>query len=526
MKNLYFTIVLLSSFVLVNSQTTNISGIINSYAIVTGFSCQSVNVNSSSGFTPGDRVIIIQMKGAIIDTSNTTAFGTILGYNGAGNYEMATIQSISGNTINLMDSVLRTYDVNGAVQLIKVPVYGNVNVNGVLTCQAWNGSTGGVLAFEADTVVTLSADIDVSGKGFRGATLTNGSLVSCHGDTSNYFETSGSLSTAHKGEGIVNYNSLRADGKGSNGNGGGGGHDCNGGGAGGGNLGLGGHGGNSECNVSCPPYFNQNSGGEPGKKLNYSNFVNKIFLGGGGGAGHQNNNGGTPGTNGGGIVIIVTDSISGNGNFVRSDGLNNTLIANIDGQGGGGAGGTILFKANKYSQLKVSAQGGYGGVDNFTGTDCHGKGGGGGGGVLWTSAPIASGIVSFLSGGAPGVFTAPASYCYNGSNGATAGQNGQQMIDLVIPESTAPCITGIKNFQVKTELKIYPNPVTKSLTIMTPVSLVNQKYFVIDELGRIIITGKFINETNSFDVSALKPGIYFIRIGDLYPGILKFVKEN
>jgi len=507
------------------SQTTSISAVINSYAAVTGINCQAISVSATNGFIVGDRVMLIQMKGAVIDSTNTPAFGTILTYKGAGNYEMSTIQSISGNIISLTDSVLRKYEISGAVQLVKVPVYTNVDVTGPLTCMAWNGTTGGVLAFEAISVATLNADIDVSGAGFRGATLFNGSLVNCLGDTSNYVLSSGSPSTAHKGEGIVNYVAARVDGKGANANGGGAGHDCNGGGAGGGNYGLGGYGGDSKCNVSCPPFFYQNSGGEAGKKLQYSNFINKIFLGGGGGAGHQNNSGGSPGTNGGAIVLIIADSIAGNNHFIRSDGLNNTLIANIDGQGGGGAGGTVLFKTRAFNALNVSVQGGYGGVDNFTGSDCHGKGGGGGGGIIWTSQPIVTGMTKFLSGGNPGIFTSSGSLCYNTGNGATAGQNGIHIIDLLIPESTAPCITSINSFKANYIAQLFPNPAKNSITLKIDPALLGGNYFVLDPLGRVVLKGKLSAESNQLDISSLSTGMYFVHRGTQKSHLGKFIKE-
>jgi len=508
------------------SQNTTISGIINSYAAVTAVNCQSVMVSTTSGFSSGDRVMLIQMKGAIIDSTNTPAFGTILNYNGAGNYEMGTIQSISGTTITLVDSIIRPYNISGAVQLVKVPVYGNVTVTGPLTCLAWNGTTGGILAFEAYSTINLNADIDVSGKGFRGGTLFNGSLVNCLGDTANYFLPSGTLSTAHKGEGIVNYKASRADGKGANANGGGSGHDCNGGGAGGGNYGRGGHGGDSKCNVSCPPYFYQNSGGYHGKPLVYSNTLNRIYLGGGGGAGHQNNSGGSPGTNGGGIILIKTDTINGNGFYVRSDGINNTLIANIDGQGGGGAGGTILFDSKIYSSLNVSVVGGYGGVDNFTGTDCHGKGGGGGGGILWTSSPIISGITKYLSGGSPGIFTSPGSYCYNTGNGALAGQPGIAIIDLIIPEGTTPCssTTGINHLNKISQISIYPNPALNTITIKNEISIIGTDFQILDNLARVVLAGKLDKENNIINISNLSKGVYFVNLNHGIK-LQKFIKD-
>ncbi len=524
MKKYFFSITFFIIQLIGISQNANISGIINSYASVTGIACQSLNVNTTGGFLSGDRVMLIQMKGAKIDSSNSPAFGNILSYFGAGNYEMATISSISGNTISLVDSVLKQYFIAGVVQLVKVPQFINATVTGPLTCATWNGTTGGILAFEVSGTLTLNANIDVSGKGFMGGGLSNGALVNCLGDTADYVSSSTNQASAWKGEGIVNPNLARREGKGAYANGGGGGCDCNGGGAGGGNFGAGGHGGDSKCNVTCPPYFYENSGGYPGKSLFYSNTINKIYLGGGGGAGHQNNNGGSPGTNGGGIILIKADSISGNNFYVKSDGLNNYIIANIDGQGGGGAGGTILFSTRVFQNLNVSALGGNGGVDNFTGSDCHGKGGGGGGGILWTTAPIITGVTMFLSGGLPGVFTSPGSLCYNGSNGATPGQNGLHIIDLIIPESTGYCLTGINAYKDNYKAQIYPNPSSGYITVKIDPILIGTEYCIIDQMGRIVLFGKFANELHNVDVQGLNAGMYFFT-GKQLKTTIKLIKN-
>ena len=429
----YFIVLfsILCFFSRVSAQTTNVSGIINNYTSISSIGSQSVNAVPTSGFAIGDKVLLIQMKGASIDTTNTSNFGTITSYNEAGNYEMLVISAITSTTITFTNPILRTYNTTGLLQLVKVPVYNNVNVTGPLTCAPWNGSVGGVLVFEATGNVTLNANIDVTGKGFLGGTISFGQFFSCSGNTSDFKLFNTSFLSANKGEGIAITKSSFAKGLGALANGGGAGNDVNGGGAGGGNYGLGGHGGNTKCS-SSPIAF---CGGYEGKNCIYSNTNNKIFLGGGGGAGHENDGVSTAGVAGGGIVIIRSGgSIIGNGNFINANGNNNTLIAGNDGQGGGGAGGTVLIEACSTSSLNISVIGGNGGTDNFSGPDCHGKGGGGGGGVIWTSSSLS--YISFLNGGNPGVFTNAASQCFNTSNGATTGQSGGTLAGLMIPGAT------------------------------------------------------------------------------------------
>ena len=105
------------------TQTSNISGIINSYTSVSAVGLQSATVASAVSLGIGNRVLLIQMKGATINQTNTNSYGTIINYNNAGNYEMATIASIAGNTISFASPVSRSYTPSDLVQLVKVPSY-------------------------------------------------------------------------------------------------------------------------------------------------------------------------------------------------------------------------------------------------------------------------------------------------------------------------------------------------------------------------------------------------------------------
>ena len=98
-------------------------GIINSYAAVIDL-CQSViKVDNASPFFVEDKILIIQMKGASIDLSNTASFGTITSYGNAGNYEYNFVNQVIGNDIYLQNALLRTYDVAGKIQVVKVAQY-------------------------------------------------------------------------------------------------------------------------------------------------------------------------------------------------------------------------------------------------------------------------------------------------------------------------------------------------------------------------------------------------------------------
>ena len=146
----------------------------------------------------------------------------------------------------------------------------------------------------------------------------------------------------------------------------------------------------------------------------------RLILGGGGGAGSTNNSTGTPGSGfassgaaGGGIVIINALTITGTGT-IDASGLTGNSTVQIDGSGGGGAGGSILIYANSgQSGITATADGGDGGSNypDFSDATQHGPGGGGGGGVIFSNGTLNP--ASSVNGGAAGVsygFTITSTY--------------------------------------------------------------------------------------------------------------------
>lgn len=406
----------------------NISGTINSYTEVTGITGSAFTVGSSANFTVGGMVLIIQMQGANINTTNSGNFGNINNINCAGCLEYNKVLSIAGNTITLENAPANAYNVtNGAVQLITVPVYPNPVITAPLTCDAWDGTTGGVLVFNACDTVVMNADIDVNGEGFRGGGFCSGGF-SCA--TSTYglnFVSVNSCSGGQKGEGITTTTNGISGGRGKRANGGGGSNPGNSGGGGGGNLGAGGIGGNVYS--GCAP-GNQ---GEGGLALSYT--TTKAFMGGGGGGGFRDNfQTATAGGNGGGIVIISAPALVGNGNAILADGIDVTVNSNDEGAGAGGAGGTVLLNVDAVvGNLDVEVNGGDGGTtfNTIFSTNCHGPGGGGGGGLMWyKGATTPASLTTSFAGGAPGIVANPASSCFNTTFGAAAGAAGGTQVNL------------------------------------------------------------------------------------------------
>ncbi len=305
-----------------------ISNIINDYTSVLslGVCTNTINVVDASKYNIGDTVLIIQMKGAIIDTTNTAAFGDVINYKNAGNYEFNYIKSKTGNAIELRNKLTRQYDLlNGKVQLIRVPYYTSVTTTSTLTCLPWDGNIGGVLVFNVRDTLILNADIDVSKNGFKGGKGVNTFLNSTNCGQINYYYPNGSVLAALKGENIAVVQQDKAGGRGAPSNGGGGGQDHNSGGGGGSNGALGGFGGYQWQDCPNSPFDNRGWGG---KALVYTNAANKVFLGGGAGAGHCNNLGfNSDGGNGGGIVIINTNKIINNGRQIISNGGDALIVS-------------------------------------------------------------------------------------------------------------------------------------------------------------------------------------------------------
>ncbi|MFT3981482.1 MAG: gliding motility-associated C-terminal domain-containing protein [Ferruginibacter sp.] len=411
--------------------------IINKYTpVILLDQCKNnINVANAAEFNVGDTVLLIQMKGAVIDSTNTAAFGNITDYKNAGNYEFNYVKSKTGNTIELLNRLTRQYDLpDGKVQLIRVPYYHNVTFSNTLTCAPWDGEKGGVLAFNVRDNLTLQANIDISSKGFRGGTPVSNPSPVCNVDSFYLMNADGAYGS-QKGEGITN--TLRLYGRGKLANGGGGGNSANSGGAGGSNGGSGGSGG-KQYNHPAPVCNNDfTNGGIGGLALQYNNTQRKIFPGGGGGSGHVNESLSLPGGSGGGIAIISAGTLIANSYKIISNGGSPRNTATTsgpeDGKSGGGGGGAVLLNYTSLTgNLAVEAKGGDGdfSVISPPASSYHGPGGGGGGGVVWiNAATFPTALTTNITGGANGTNI----YMSNNAWGATAGASGQRLNSLVLP---------------------------------------------------------------------------------------------
>jgi gliding motility-associated-like protein len=404
----------------------SISGVVNDYSAVTNLdTCSnSITVSNPGFFGVGDTVLLIQMKGATIDVTNTASYGSVTTYNSAGLYEFNVVQAVNGSRIILQFEFSNSYDPTGALQLVTVPQYNGAVLTANVTCQAWNGTTGGVISFMVNGTLDLNGNnITANFQGFRGATYVDVASACNFVTTANaYFYPLGDWQGAPRGEGIAYLTPNREWGRGAQANGGGGGNDHNAGGGGGSNASAGGQGGENQDpgQFNCKGFFP----GIGGNAL--TGGSGRLFMGGGGGAGHGNNTSNSDGGNGGGIIIIRANSIEGNNGAIAARGQNGFPSSN-DGAGGGGAGGTILLEANSLgaTPITINNRGGDGANANNIFNRCYGPGGGGSGGEVFLSLGAGPANLSVnVSGGANGITTASTAPCNGSALNATPGQAG------------------------------------------------------------------------------------------------------
>nr|WP_235998361.1 Ig-like domain-containing protein [Hymenobacter sp. BT559] len=423
---------------------------------------------AANNISAGDLLLVIQMQGADINSTNTDAYGDgVAGGGASGNlttnfqagvyeYVVATNTTpitTAGGILTLAAPLVNSYVSSAAsttagprrFQVVRIPQYTNLTLSGTLTATPWNGSIGGIIALDVAGQTNFGGNtINASGRGFRGG--GGRTQATAAGANNDYVATTTANAHAQKGEGTagtpryVNVPATPNDaatnatsdtgidgyaggpsGRGAPGNAGGGGNNNidNSGGGGGANGGIGGRGGNNFSG-------NQAIGGEPGASFSVATS-SRLVMGGGGGAGTTNNNSGTPangpassGAAGGGIVLLRSGTITGTGTILANGGDANSSTVD-DGGGGGGAGGAILITASSTSTLTLNANGGTGGNTNpATTSGPHGPGGGGGGGVIFTT----SGVTATLSaaGGANG--TTVATNNTRVAYGAAAGLGG------------------------------------------------------------------------------------------------------
>jgi hypothetical protein len=396
-----------------NVSVTSTGTVINDYYEVAAISQNIVSLQSApSASLVNKKILIIQMDGA-----------------GAGTWETKRVVNTGSpatNDITLNLPVINSY--SGQVQIITIPEYDNftIHAGAVLSCNAWNGHTGGVLVFNVKNTFTNNGVCDVSGKGYLPGSGANGGVGYSGGAGGN---GGGQNNPGFNGgnTGTVAYSGI----------------------AGGGDGGMFGalpdNTSITTVSPNCPGCV------VPAQNISNVSSTPKILLMGGAGkggdAGLAKAGAGGGGGGAGGISQAGTAGTNGGNGANGGDG------------GDGGAGGGIIFFAAKSTTLNgpnpkfiakgiggtaaVSGSiGGVGGNGGMGGGDCTVGGGGGGGRggdggnggnggnggaggtvyYIYGTAPAPLSAVNVLLSGGTGAAGGA------GGNGGAAGVNGGSLI--------------------------------------------------------------------------------------------------
>ena len=82
----------------------------------------------------------------------------------------------------------------------------------------------------------------------------------------------------------------------------------------------------------------------------------------------------------------------------------------------------------------------------------------------------------------------------------------------------------VPQLQLNDQLVVYPNPTKALLTFKTDVNLSNEKVFIYSVTGQLVAE-KYMDATNSLDVSSLSEGIYLLQFANKNIASFKIIKH-
>jgi len=321
-----------------SDQVLNVYGAITSATVSTG--ATSFTVDDASLFTSGDVIMIYQTQNGVSTTVGYFEYRTISGVD-TGTNTITVSEGLTNNYVSGTTNASPSY----TAQIVRVQIYDTLTVNtsSSITCDAWNGEKGGIVAIKCNTVVG-SGLIHANYKGFRGGHYGTGNNSAGYVGEGIYGGGSTSLVSGR----VVGVRQRTPLGGMNTGGSGGEGASHNGsGGGGGGHLTAG-------TDGRCAYVGDENPGG-------YAAPVSEsqIFFGGGGGGGGDDDSLASDswGGHGGGIVILLCDSIAST-IVLESKGEDNSTKTTVNNEtaakGSGGAGGTLMISGTTSAITNVS----------------------------------------------------------------------------------------------------------------------------------------------------------------------------
>lgn len=79
--------------------------------------------------------------------------------------------------------------------------------------------------------------------------------------------------------------------------------------------------------------------------------------------------------------------------------------------------------------------------------------------------------------------------------------------------------------EIAAAFSLFPNPIKSQVTIQAGISQLDADYFVFDQTGKLMLTGRIDSENTPVDMSNLSRGIYLFRVGLDIKQMFKVMKE-
>ena len=86
-------------------------------------------------------------------------------------------------------------------------------------------------------------------------------------------------------------------------------------------------------------------------------------------------------------------------------------------------------------------------------------------------------------------------------------------------------VRSINFIQKNKEVIVYPNPTKNNLTIKVTAAKIGSFYFIADQLGRQVESGKLIKISNTINLSQVSAGIYYLKVAGATTQTIKIVKQ-
>ncbi|MFC2097011.1 YCF48-related protein [Bacteroidota bacterium] len=86
-------------------------------------------------------------------------------------------------------------------------------------------------------------------------------------------------------------------------------------------------------------------------------------------------------------------------------------------------------------------------------------------------------------------------------------------------------ILNIADIHLNSLINVFPNPAIDIITIKANNSLIGADYNIFDQSGRIVLTGKILDETSFININHLETGIYFLQVEELSKQSFKVIKK-